>query len=102
MTGLVQTLFLSYDADFSGPLVPLVLLGTIVCTGLLVLAQAHKSEFLANHRLHIIAIAIGILFIAPLVWLVYTYYEWEWWYDPNRRAAEQRATGRRGLDSDRR
>jgi 4-amino-4-deoxy-L-arabinose transferase-like glycosyltransferase len=68
LTGLIQTLFLSYNADWAGPLVPLVLLGTFVFTGLLALVQIHKNEFLAYHRLHIVAIAIGILFIAPLVW----------------------------------
>ena len=68
VTGLLQTLFLSYNADFSGPLIPLVLLGTIVCVGLLAWMQIQKTPVLVSHRTQIIAVALGILFIAPLVW----------------------------------
>ncbi len=68
ITGLLQTLFLSYDAEWSGPLIPLVLFGTLACTGLLVWMRVRKTATLVNHRTHIIIIAIGILFIAPLVW----------------------------------
>jgi 4-amino-4-deoxy-L-arabinose transferase-like glycosyltransferase len=68
VTGLLQTLFLSYNADFSGPLIPLVLLGTLACAGLLAWIQVQKSAILVSHRTQIIAVALGILFIAPFVW----------------------------------
>ena len=35
ITGLVQALFLSYNADFAGLLIPIVLVGTLASTGLL-------------------------------------------------------------------
>ena len=35
ITGLLQALFLSYDAPWSGPLVPIILFGTLICTGIL-------------------------------------------------------------------
>ena len=68
VTGLLQVLFLSYDAEWAGPLLPLILLGTLVCTGLLAWMQVRKTAVLVNHRTLIIAVAIGILFIAPVVW----------------------------------
>lgn len=68
VTGLLQVLFLSYDAEWAGPLLPLVLLGTLVCTGLLAWMQVRKRTVPENHRTLIIAAAIGILFIAPFVW----------------------------------
>jgi 4-amino-4-deoxy-L-arabinose transferase-like glycosyltransferase len=68
VTGLLQTMFLSYDAEWSGPLVPLVLLGTLACTGLLAWIQVRKSPVLINHKTRIIAVTLGILFISPLVW----------------------------------
>ena len=68
VTGLLQTLFLSYNADFSGLLIPLVVLGTLACAGLLAGMQIRRTEILVNHRTQIIAVALGILFIAPLVW----------------------------------
>ena len=67
-TGLVQALFLSYNAGFAGPLIPLVFLGTIACTALLAGMQVQKPEILAKYRLKIVAVALGILFIAPFVW----------------------------------
>lgn len=68
VTGLLETLFLSYDADWAGPLVPLVLMATLICTGLLALMLVRKTPVLANHRVPIIAAAVGILFVAPFVW----------------------------------
>jgi 4-amino-4-deoxy-L-arabinose transferase-like glycosyltransferase len=68
VTGLLQTLFLSYNAAWAGPLVPFVLIGTLICTGILAWLQVHKTEVLVNHRMHILAVAIVILFIAPFVW----------------------------------
>ena len=68
ITGLVQALFLSYNADFAGLLIPIVLVGTLASAGLLAWMQLKKTDALVRHRMHIIAVALGILFIAPLVW----------------------------------
>ena len=68
ITGLVQVVFLTYNADFAGPLIPLVLLGTIAGAGLLAWLQFKRTDTLVCHRMKVIVVAIGILFIAPLVW----------------------------------
>jgi len=68
ITGLIQFFFLTYNADFAGPLVPVVLVGTLAGAGLLAWIQLKKRDALVGHRMQIIAVALGILFIAPLVW----------------------------------
>jgi len=68
VSGLLQVLFLSYDAEWAGPLLPIILIGTLVSTGLLAWMQVKKTAVLVKYRTQIIAVAIGILFIAPLVW----------------------------------
>ncbi|HVP96707.1 ArnT family glycosyltransferase [Methanoregula sp.] len=68
VTGLAGVLFLTYNADFAGPLMPVVLFGTLACTGLLAWMQRKKKTALVHYRLPIVAVALGILFIAPLVW----------------------------------
>lgn len=68
VTGLLQVLFLSYDAEWAGPLLPLVLVGTLGCAALLAGMQIRKETPLQVHRIKIVAIALAILFIAPLVW----------------------------------
>lgn len=68
ITGLLQALFLSYDAEWSGPLVPVVIIGTLLCAGLLAGMRIRRTAVLENHRAYIVAVAIGILFIAPFVW----------------------------------
>ena len=68
VTGLIQVLFLSYNADFAGPLIPLVLLGTLAGAGLLAGMQIKKSDALVKYQLPLVAVALGILIIAPLVW----------------------------------
>ncbi|MCK9632535.1 MAG: glycosyltransferase family 39 protein [Methanoregula sp.] len=68
VTGLLQALFLSYDGEWAGPLLPLVLAGTIVCTILLSWMQIRRDTPHAVHRTKIVAVALALLFIAPLVW----------------------------------
>jgi len=68
VTGLLQVLFLSYDAEWAGPLLPIVLVGTIICTALLAWMQIKINAPIAAHRVKIVAVALAILFIAPLVW----------------------------------
>ena len=68
VTGLIQAWFLSRVSGFAGSLVPLILIGTLAGAGLLALMKVRKTEVLENHRWHIIAVAIAILFIAPFVW----------------------------------
>ncbi|MFA5269890.1 MAG: glycosyltransferase family 39 protein, partial [Methanoregula sp.] len=68
VTGLIQAWFLSGVSGFAGSLVPLILIGTLAGAGILVLMKVRKTEILENHRWHIIAVVIAILFIAPFVW----------------------------------
>jgi hypothetical protein len=68
VTGLLQVLFLSYDAEWAGPLLPLVLAGTILCTALFAGMQIRRDARLAAHRTKIVTVALAILFVAPLVW----------------------------------
>jgi 4-amino-4-deoxy-L-arabinose transferase-like glycosyltransferase len=68
VTGLIQAWFLSSVSGFAGSLLPLVLIGTLAGAGLLALMKVRKTEILENHRWHIIAVAIAILFIAPFIW----------------------------------
>ncbi|MFA5330752.1 MAG: glycosyltransferase family 39 protein [Methanoregula sp.] len=68
VTGLLQVLFLSYDAEWAGPLLPLVLIGTIICTALLSWMLIKRDAPVAAHRTKIVAVALAILFVAPLVW----------------------------------
>ena len=70
VTGLLQALFLSYDAVWSGLLLPLVILGTLACTGILVYLKLRDStgSLTQNRRKYLAGIALGLLFVAPLVW----------------------------------
>ena len=70
VTGLLQALFLSYNAAWSGPLLPLVILGTLACTGLLVYLKLRDStgSLTQNRRKYLAGIALGLLFVAPFVW----------------------------------
>jgi 4-amino-4-deoxy-L-arabinose transferase-like glycosyltransferase len=68
VTGLLQALFLSYDATWSGLLIPLVMFVTIGCTGILAYLRMRKFPFSRNHQKHLIIISLGLLFIAPFVW----------------------------------
>jgi 4-amino-4-deoxy-L-arabinose transferase-like glycosyltransferase len=68
VTGLLQALFLSYDATWSGLLIPVVLLGTVGCTGILAYLRIQKTIVSQNHQKYMVIIALGLLFIAPIVW----------------------------------
>ncbi|MGB8220244.1 MAG: glycosyltransferase family 39 protein [Methanoregula sp.] len=68
ITGLLQALFLSYDAAWSGLLIPFVLFGTIVCTGILASLKVRKNAVSHNGQKYIAVIALGLLFVAPFVW----------------------------------
>lgn len=68
VNGLLQVYFLSGAGGLAGSLVPLIFTGTLAGAGLLALMKAREIGTLENHREHIIAVAIAILFIAPLVW----------------------------------
>jgi len=68
VTGLLQALFLSYDAAWSGPFVPFVLLGTLACTGILIYLRLQDPTVSQNRRKYMVGIALGLLFIAPFVW----------------------------------
>ena len=68
VTGILQAVFLSSDTGFAGSLVPFILAGTIACAGSLALMKVRNVGILENHRFPIAAVAIAILFIAPLVW----------------------------------
>jgi 4-amino-4-deoxy-L-arabinose transferase-like glycosyltransferase len=68
VTGLIQVWFLGNVSGFAGSLVPLILAGTLASAGLLALMKARKIEAQENHRKYFLAVAIAILFIAPLGW----------------------------------
>jgi 4-amino-4-deoxy-L-arabinose transferase-like glycosyltransferase len=68
VTGLLQALFLSYDAAWSGPLVPVVLFGTLICTGVLTYLKLQGTAGSHDHRKYMAVVAIGLLFVAPFVW----------------------------------
>ena len=68
ITGLLQALFLSYDAAWSGLLIPLVLVGTIGCAGILAYIKIRKNVVSPNHQKYMVAVAIGLLFVAPFAW----------------------------------
>jgi 4-amino-4-deoxy-L-arabinose transferase-like glycosyltransferase len=68
VTGLLQVLFLSYDEEWAGPLLPFVLAGTILCAVLLSWMQIQRDAPIAAHRAKLVAVALAILFVAPLVW----------------------------------
>jgi len=68
VTGFVQVIFLSYNAEWAGPLVTLVTVGTIISTILLAGFKLRNMTGPGNLPKAIAIIAIGLLFIAPLVW----------------------------------
>ena len=68
VTGLLQAYFLAEAGGLAGPLVPLILAGSLAGAGLLALMNVRKIEARESHRLHVIAVGIAILFIAPLAW----------------------------------
>ena len=68
ITGLLQALFLSYDAAWSGLLIPIVLIGTVGCAGILAYLRIRKNAVSQNHQKYLVIIAIGLLFVAPFVW----------------------------------
>jgi len=68
ITGLFQALFLSYDAAWSGLLIPLVLVGTVGCAGILAYIKIRKNAVSPNHQKYMVAVAIGLLFVTPFAW----------------------------------
>ena len=68
ITGLLQALFLSYDAAWSGLLIPIVLIGTVGCAGILAYLRIRKDAVSQNRQKYLVIIAIGLLFVAPFVW----------------------------------
>jgi 4-amino-4-deoxy-L-arabinose transferase-like glycosyltransferase len=68
VTGLLQALFLSYDAAWSGLLIPLVLIGSVGCAGILAYLRIRKYAVSQNHQKYMVIIAIGLLFVAPFIW----------------------------------
>lgn len=68
ITGLLQALFLSYDAAWSGLLIPLVLLGTVGCAGILAYLKIQKTIVSQNYQKYMVIIALGLLFVSPFVW----------------------------------
>lgn len=67
-TGLVQAYFLERVFWPVGAIGPVLLVATLGCAGLLALVKVQKTKVLEKHRMHIAAVAIAILFIAPLAW----------------------------------
>jgi 4-amino-4-deoxy-L-arabinose transferase-like glycosyltransferase len=68
VTGLLQALVLSYDAAWSGLLIPFVMMGTLGCAGILGYLNVREHAISQNGQKYLVIIALGLLFIAPLVW----------------------------------
>jgi 4-amino-4-deoxy-L-arabinose transferase-like glycosyltransferase len=68
ITGLLQVLFLSYDAAWSGLLITLVLIGSAGCAGILAYLRIRKNAVSQNCLKYFVIIALALLFIAPFVW----------------------------------
>jgi len=67
VTGLIQAYILSYDAEWSGLLIPLVLAGTISTAVMLALLRIRNTDT-KNLSKSIATLALVLLFIAPFVW----------------------------------
>ena len=67
-TGLIQAYFLERVSGPLGAIGPVILVATLGCAGLLALVKVQKTEVLEKHRMHIAAVAIAVVFIAPLAW----------------------------------
>jgi len=57
-----------YTAEWAGALIPLVALGTIVLTLVLIYLKLKPSSRSSSHSRVAAILAIGLLFIAPVVW----------------------------------
>jgi 4-amino-4-deoxy-L-arabinose transferase-like glycosyltransferase len=68
VTGLIEILFLYYDAEWSGVLIPILLAGIIVVSILLFFLKMRDMVMMGNLRKTVACAAIAILFIAPMVW----------------------------------
>lgn len=68
VTGLTGTLFLNYDATWSGLLIPVFLTGVIVSIILLAVLKIRKGTATVNLSKIVACAAIAILFIGPVVW----------------------------------
>jgi 4-amino-4-deoxy-L-arabinose transferase-like glycosyltransferase len=68
VTGLTGTLFLYYDAAWSGLLIPVFLSGVIVSTILLTALKMRERTATGNLSKIVACAAIAILFIGPAVW----------------------------------
>jgi 4-amino-4-deoxy-L-arabinose transferase-like glycosyltransferase len=68
ITGLLQVLFLSYNASWSGLLIPVILIGTMGCAGGLACLRIRKGAVSENSKKFTVIIALGLLFVTPLVW----------------------------------
>ncbi|MGB7993870.1 glycosyltransferase family 39 protein [Methanoregula sp.] len=68
VTGLLQVLFLSYNALWSGPLLSIILMGILGCTGILAFLKLRVDTGSQNLRKSIVFISVALLFVAPFVW----------------------------------
>nr|WP_321349930.1 glycosyltransferase family 39 protein [uncultured Methanoregula sp.] len=68
ITGCVQVWVLLYTAEWAGALIPLVALGAIILTLVLVYLKLKPSSRSSSHSRIAAILAIGLLFIAPVVW----------------------------------
>ncbi|MDO9325370.1 MAG: glycosyl transferase, partial [Methanoregula sp.] len=68
VTGLCGTLFLYYDAEWSGLLIPILLTGIIVSVILLSALKMRGKTATGSLSKMVACAAIAILFISPVVW----------------------------------
>jgi len=68
ITGIVQVWILLCQAEWSGVLIPVVAVGTILITLVLVSLNLRKSSRTGIVPWFVSGLAIGLLFIAPFIW----------------------------------
>lgn len=68
VSGFVETLFLYYAMAWSGILIPVVLILTILFTSLLVFVKMRDGAEKGNLPKIVVSVAVACLFIAPVVW----------------------------------
>jgi 4-amino-4-deoxy-L-arabinose transferase-like glycosyltransferase len=67
-TGLIQTLFILYNADWAGVLIHVILAGTIALAVIMTALKIHKKISIGDLEKPVAIIAIAFLFIASFVW----------------------------------
>ena len=68
ITGITQVIFLNYASEWSGSLIPLILIGTIMAGSLLAVLKLYKKTRNEPVLKTVVIIAMTVLFVAPFLW----------------------------------